>query len=138
VLQNCAEWNVSTDHRHHNLLQRARRFPTRIPIRYSPDGGSTWFEGQTEDISHSGVLFVAEQAVPIKTDLTMKLSVSSAGTETVAEIVCRGNIVRIVQADGTGTLPRLGVTISSYQITRRSVSSQPAQSEGVVKDNQVT
>ena len=102
------------------LLQRAQRFPVRIRILYCSLGGTDWCEGRTEDISHSGVLFAAEQPLPPKTEVEMRLIVPPAGGGTGAEIVCRGSIVRVLPADDIGTFPRLAATITDYKIARRS------------------
>jgi hypothetical protein len=106
------------------LLQRAQRFPVRTRILYCSDGGTNWLEGSTEDISHSGVLFVAEQPMPPKTEVQMRVIVPPAYGEIGAEIVCRGSIVRVLPAEEMGTSPRLAATITSYRIARRSAHSQ--------------
>jgi hypothetical protein len=59
----------------------------------------------------------------------MRVLVPPAGGETGSEIVCRGTIVRVVSADGLGTLPRLAATITHYQIARRSAHLQVLRSQ---------
>ena len=100
-------------------LQRAQRFTVRIPLHYCQDGGTNWCAGSTENISRSGVLFAAEQPLPPKTAVPMRLLVPPASGEPGAEIVCRGSIVRVIPAHGIATLSRVAATITNYQIARR-------------------
>ena len=106
------------------MLQRAYRFLVRIRILYCSDGGTNWREGRTEDISHSGVLFTAEQALAPKTEVNMRLIVPLACCDTGAEIVCRGTVVRVVPVDGMGGLSRVAATITDYQLVRQLAHSQ--------------
>jgi hypothetical protein len=41
----------------HSSAPRAQRYPLHIPLKYRPSGTPNWWEGRTENISRSGVLF---------------------------------------------------------------------------------
>ena len=101
----------------HSLRLRAARFMMRTPVRYRLVGDSEWHEGQTENISRSGVLFRVERASEPSAPIEMRLvlPVTLAG-EAAASIVCLGRIVR------TGKTLRaftLAAKIVEYRFERR-------------------
>ena len=57
----------------HSLRLRAARFMMRTPVRYRLVGDSEWHEGQTENISRSGVLFRVERASEPSAPIEMRL-----------------------------------------------------------------
>jgi len=76
---------------------RAQRFSFHLPLKYRLVGESTWRNGSTENISRSGVLFRAEEAIQPKAQLEINLVLPAeiAGLSS-AEVVCRGEVVRVV------------------------------------------
>jgi CheY-like chemotaxis protein len=94
---------------------RAQRFKLRLPIRYRPLGAPDWRSGTTENISRSGVLFRAEEMLQpmAQLELSLVLPPEIAGLS-AAEVVCRGEVVRTVQADAITVQPALAAKILQY------------------------
>lgn len=98
---------------------RAKRFAIHIPIHYRKPGTSRWFEGRTENISYSGVLFRAESLLqPVTTvELRFKLPAAILG-EAPGEVVCRGAVVRIEESPISTIPPALAIHIDGYRMAR--------------------
>jgi PAS domain S-box-containing protein len=85
---------------------RARRFNLRLPLQYRPVGEERWRPGTTENISRSGVLFDAQEALEPNAQLEINLVLPPEIAGLAAtEVVCRGEVVR---ADAPGP-PAFGV-----------------------------
>jgi len=100
---------------------RARRFPVRISLCYRPPGDPQWYEGQTENMSHSGVLFRADHLMPLQTPIEMLLELPielGAGQHT--KVICRGRVIRTEPAADAyaSSQPALAATIVGYRIAR--------------------
>ena len=100
---------------------RAQRFKLRLPIRYRPVGEEDWRSGTTENISRSGVLFRAPEALQLMAQLEISLVLPPeiAGVS-AAEVVCRGEIVRRVEADAATLHPALAAKILQYHFQHGS------------------
>jgi hypothetical protein len=94
---------------------RARRFNLHLPLRYRPLGEKSWRRGTTENISRSGLLFQAQEVLLPNAQLEISLVLPSeiAGLAST-EVVCRGEIVRSVEAEGQGVTPALAAKILQY------------------------
>jgi len=93
---------------------RAQRFQMHLPLRYRRLGESTWHVGTTENISRSGLLFQADEALQPNAQLEINLVLPTeiaglSGTE----VVCRGEVVRTVQPHGSMS-PALAARILQY------------------------
>jgi hypothetical protein len=98
---------------------RAERYAIHLPVRYREPRSPGWFEGETENISGSGVLFRTECLLSPKTTVEMRLALPVAiKDEAPCEIVCKGVIVRMEQSDIGGVPPALAVAIQDYQFVR--------------------
>ena len=98
---------------------RAERFSIHIPVLYREPHGLRWFEGRTENISNSGVLFSAEFLLKPKTPVEMRIELPAPiRSEGPAQIVCKGAVVRIQPSQGASFLPALAVAIQAYHLTR--------------------
>jgi hypothetical protein len=98
---------------------RAERFAIRVPVRYREPRSSKWFEGKTENISNSGVLFRAEFPLLPKTAVEMRIELPVAVLgEAPGEIVCKGAVVRIEESPILGIPPALAVAIRGYRMAR--------------------
>jgi hypothetical protein len=91
---------------------RARRFALDLHLRYRPVGATAWQEGRTENISRSGVLFLADHVMEVDTRIEMTFVLPVTGGS--APIVCRGRVVRIVQPREDEPRPGVAATISRY------------------------
>jgi len=97
---------------------RAERFPIHMPVRYRELSGRVWFEGKTENISRSGVLFRAESILIQETAVEMRLALPVViKDEAPCEILCKGVVVR-TQSNIRGAPPALAVAIQHYRFAR--------------------
>jgi CheY-like chemotaxis protein len=109
----CA-FNPETD-----LVPRAPRFSMQLPVHYRLTGETRWRHGTTENISRSGVLFRADQ--PLQPNVCLEFSVelpTDVFGMAATEILCRGEVVRQVDAAGEDMSPALAARILDYQFQR--------------------
>lgn len=94
---------------------RAQRFKLQLPLKYRPIGEDDWRAGTTENISRSGLLFRAEEMLPanIQVEINLVLPPEIAGLS-AAEVVCRGEVVRTMEAEAPSTNPALAAKILQY------------------------
>ena len=94
---------------------RAQRFNLQLPLRYRLVGDNAWREGTTENISRSGMLFRAEEAIPtnVQLEINLVLPAEIAGLS-AAEVVCRGEIVRASQPEQPTMHPAVAAKILQY------------------------
>jgi PAS domain S-box-containing protein len=98
-----------------NSSSRAQRFTLHLPLKYRPVGEAGWRSGTTENISRSGVLFRGEELVQphVVIEINLVLPAEIAGLS-AAEVVCRGEVVRTVQAEDSALNPALAARILQY------------------------
>ena len=94
---------------------RARRFNLHLPLRYRPLGEENWRPGTTENISRSGLLFQAQELLSPNAllEISLVLPAEIAGLA-ATEVVCRGEVVRSVEAQGESVSPALAAKILQY------------------------
>jgi len=94
---------------------RAQRFRLNLPLKYRQLGHDDWHVGTTENISRSGVLFRAEEVVPtnVQLEINLVLPAEIAGLS-AAEVVCRGEVVRTMEAESPSMSPALAAKILQY------------------------
>jgi hypothetical protein len=94
---------------------RARRFNLQLPLRYRPLGEKSWRPGTTENISRSGLLFQAQEFLypNAQLEISLVLPPEIAGLA-ATEVICRGEVVRSVEAQGQGVSPALAAKILQY------------------------
>ena len=100
---------------------RAQRFDLHLPLKYRLVGEQNWRQGTTENISRSGMLFRAEEAIPTNAQLEINLVLPAeiAGLS-AAEVVCRGEIVRASSSDKATVHPALAAKILQYHFQHTS------------------
>ena len=100
---------------------RAQRFKLNLPLRYRLVGEQDWQQGTTENISRSGVLFRAKEMLQpaCQLEISMMLPAEIAGLS-AAEVVCRGEIVRAMEAENAATNPALAAKILQYHFQHGS------------------
>src|SRR5207253_9879717 len=100
---------------------RAQRYKLQLPMRYRLVGDNAWREGTTENISRSGMLFRAEEVIPtnVQLEINLVLPAEIAGLS-AAEVVCRGEIVRMVEAESSKVNPALAAKILQYHFQHGS------------------
>ena len=94
---------------------RARRFNLHLPLHYRPLGEKSWRPGTTENISRSGLLFQAQEMLHphAQLEISLVLPAEIAGLA-ATEVICRGEVVRSVEAQGQGVTPSLAAKILQY------------------------
>lgn len=94
---------------------RAQRFNLHLPLKYRPIGEPNWRAGTTENISRSGLLFRAEEVISpaAQVEINLVLPPEIAGLSS-AEVVCRGEVVRAVEAETPAMSPALAAKILQY------------------------
>jgi PAS domain S-box-containing protein len=102
-------------------LSRAPRFQLQLPLKYRRLDEERWHEGETRNISRSGLLFDAEDALQpsIQLEINLVLPAEIAGLSPT-EVVCRGEIVRTVKAAGEEMPPALAAKILQYHFQHGS------------------
>jgi len=100
---------------------RAQRFPIHVPIRYRVSSSRDWLLACTENISRSGVLFRTECVFEPTTTLQFRLELPAINNKVGfhAEVVCKGEVVRMEQTDGVGTPPAVAVAIHNYRLAKK-------------------
>jgi hypothetical protein len=93
---------------------RAPRFRLDLTVRYRAVGDGEWRQAKTGNISSTGVLVRAEDAVPVDTRLELRvtLSVNDPAARN-GEVACVGRVVRVVGAP-EGSAQGFAVAIDEY------------------------
>jgi CheY-like chemotaxis protein len=78
-----------------DVSTRAPRFQLQLPLKYRRIDEEKWHDGETRNISRSGLLFEAEDLLQPKVQLEINLVLPAeiAGLSPT-EVICRGEIVR--------------------------------------------
>jgi PAS domain S-box-containing protein len=94
---------------------RAQRFQLRLPLQYRRLGEKNWHEGTTANISRSGMLFHAEELLQpsAQLEISLVLPAEIAGLS-ATQVVCRGEVVRTVNPEGSTMNPALAAKILQY------------------------
>ena len=96
-------------------LSRAPRFQLHLPLKYRRLDEEKWHDGETRNISRSGLLFQAEDFLQpnIQLEINLVLPAEIAGLSPT-EVVCRGEIVRTVKSAAEQLPPALAAKILQY------------------------
>ncbi len=102
---------------------RAQRFQLHLPLKYRQLGQNNWRSGTTENISRSGLLFHAEEALAPNAllEINLVLPPEIAGLS-AAEVVCRGEVVRAADEVNQGMGPALAAKILQYHFQHGQIS----------------
>ena len=102
-------------------LSRAPRFQLHLPLKYRRLDEDKWHDGETRDISRSGLLFRAEDALQpnIQLEINLVLPSEIAGLSPT-EVICRGEIVRTIEHLGEEMSPALAAKILQYHFQHGS------------------
>jgi len=83
------------------IKPRADRFSIRAPIQYRLSGETVWNRGITKNISHSGILFMAERLLETKALVEIQVHFPDDITGSIpANLFCRGLVVRTERSSG--------------------------------------
>lgn len=95
---------------------RAQRYILLMSMLYREAGDPTWHEGRTENVSRSGVLFLAEHLIEPDTSIEMVLMIPmEIAGDTAGKAMCHGRIVRAVDPVNLEARPALAAYIFDYE-----------------------
>ena len=107
------------------VLPRAERFAIETQIRFRNVGQSRWYQGKTENISGSGVLFRGKNLVALRTRVEMIFALPNRGAGACgANVRCFGQVVRKALPAGPGGETGLAATIEEYYLMHAEAASQ--------------
>ncbi len=117
----------STGTRHNReITPRAPRFPIQGLLQFRVKGEEQWEEGQTVNISRSGVLFRASQLLAVRTPLEMTFELPAGLTKRpAATVICHGEVARTVMPATSDQAPVLAATIREYRLAHSSEGHEP-------------
>jgi PAS domain S-box-containing protein len=100
---------------------RAQRFQLHLPLKYRRLDEQNWHNGETKNISRSGLLFQAEDLLQpnVILEINLVLPAEIAGLSPT-EVVCKGEIVRTVASNGEKMPPALAAKILQYHFQHGS------------------
>ena len=99
---------------------RAKRFPLHLRVYYREPNGPIWFEGTTQNVSYTGMLFWGPCPLQLETPVELRLKLAVGIREDhPAEVLCRGTVVRVEQSRGLAAPAALTVAIERARIIRR-------------------
>ena len=102
--------------RHHS---RAPRYSIPIAILYRTPANPIWQEGQTENISSTGVLFRTARPVESNTPVELMLEIPHFITTAVpGPAICRGRIVRAVAPSLLQDRPAFVAAVLEFEFAR--------------------
>lgn len=105
-------WDAAT-----RTVQRAPRFALQLPVLFRRLGEEEWREGTTENVSRSGVLLRAPEALPERAavEIRMSLPAQIPGTEG-GSIICQAQVVRTVAPRQDSQAAGYGASICEYNL----------------------
>ena len=89
---------------------RAARLPLRIPLRYRPHGQQNWLNGETVNLSETGVLFTSNHMLEV--DTQVEITFQSNGVPMLHSSSRRASIVRRILSNWPETYPLFGARFS--------------------------
>ncbi len=100
---------------------RAQRFQLHLPLKYRRLDEERWHDGETRNISRSGLLFQAEDLLQpnVILEINLVLPAEIAGLSPT-EVVCKGEVVRTVESNGEKMPPALAAKILQYHFQHGS------------------
>jgi two-component system, cell cycle sensor histidine kinase and response regulator CckA len=100
---------------------RAQRFQLHLPLKYRQLNEKNWHDGETKNISRSGLLFEAEDLLQPKVvlEINLVLPAEIAGLSPT-EVVCRGEVVRMIKSAEQAMPPALAAKILQYHFQHGS------------------
>jgi hypothetical protein len=111
---------ASTTTRGHRWHPRERRLKFEIPVTFRPEDSGEWLEGRTLNVSRSGLLLRAGQALEIGETVEFIVDMPTEITGYNGnKVLCRGKIARAARDKGSeGWL--LAFAINEYEFLREN------------------
>jgi PilZ domain len=80
---------------------RARRLKLDVALRYRVNSTSTWYEGQIENLSQTGVLFQGPQELPVNALIEMVFEMpEEISGQKDRNVLCQGRVIRCTDQQG--------------------------------------
>ena len=101
-------------------VPRARRLPSKLPIRYRGKNLHTWYQGTIQNISQSGVLFLGTKQLPANAlvELIFEMPEEISGQKN-SNVLCQGRLVHHKRtADNTADTFGLVASILDYKFLK--------------------
>lgn len=106
-------------------LPRAFRFDLHVPVCFRAKGQQDWRQGETENMSRSGVLFSSGQTLNPQDDVEMVFVLPVASARDGAVVLsCQGRVVRAVESPSPESPVRMAATFLRYQFLRPAVAEE--------------
>lgn len=100
---------------------RERRLRTESVVQFRAKGRREWSPGQAQNISRSGLMFTAEEPLPLvesAIEVALVMPAEICG-EAPAEVLCQGRVVRVSEA-GRRQPARIAVAIADFAYVPQS------------------
>ncbi len=112
-------------------VDRARRFPLSLPVRYRRPGDLAWMDGVTIDASRTGVLFAADAPVLRSgEEVEFRIRLPAIRGPCGSEVRCIGRVQRVVPGQSEGARVAVAVAIDRYRLVPASEVQQEVESIG--------
>jgi hypothetical protein len=105
------EVSLAGEPRHQPSATRAARRDLRIPLRYRVSGGEEWHQGETVNISESGLLFCSNELLEV--DSHLEITFQTKGTPMLQSSTRQALVVRRTLANWPETKLMFGARFRS-------------------------
>ena len=89
----------------------------QLPLKYRERAADDWHDGETENVSRSGVLFRIDRALPLDTQIEVRLALPADDRDPGAMVVCRARVVRTEGGSDSDPRPAVAAAIKAYRLT---------------------
>ena len=103
--------------KHATWTPRSRRLQLNLPLRYRGKNRNTWYQGEVQNISQSGVLFHGPQQLPPNAliEMIFEMPEEISGQKN-RNVLCQGRLIRVKDAaDNVADAFALAATILDYK-----------------------
>ena len=106
--------------------QRAHRFPVRTSLRFRTSDEEAWLEGETQNVSRSGILFRAREPISVGALVELRfVPPKGMGGRGDAAVSCHGWIIRATPPDGKSELPTMAANILTFLSLLKGNGDEP-------------
>jgi hypothetical protein len=110
-----------SEHTQPAWMPRARRLHSKTPVRYRGKNLSTWYEGEIQNISQSGILFHGPQQLPTDAlvEMIFEMPEEISGQKN-SNVLCQGRLTRTKDAvDNAEDAYGLAASILDYKFLHK-------------------
>ena len=100
-------------------MPRAQRFSIQTPLKFRASGEIDWKEGETVNISRTGVLFRSRSGMAVRAPVEMSFVLpTEVARPSGATVLCQGEVVRTVVRPERDDIIAVAAKILDYQLSR--------------------